>query len=167
MKSLWIMVDIESDGPCSGLYSMIEFGAVVCNDTSKTFHGKLQPISENYVQEALNVTGYTREQTLAFNDPEHVMKKFNEWLISLNAKPMFISDNNGFDWQFINYYFWKYLNGNPFGFSSTNLGSLYKGVVKDMFKNFKHLRETKHDHNPVNDAIGNVEAFNKVLKLMK
>jgi hypothetical protein len=48
---------------------------------------------------------------------------------------------------------------NPFGFSSTNLGSLYKGLEADMFANFKHLRRTKHDHNPVNDAKGNAEAL--------
>jgi hypothetical protein len=28
-----------------------------------------------------------------------------------------------------------------------------------MFANFKHLRRTKHDHNPVNDAKGNAEAL--------
>jgi hypothetical protein len=31
---------------------------------------------------------------------------------------------------------------NPFGFSSTNPGSLYKGLVRDTSKNVKHLRHT-------------------------
>ena len=51
---------------------------------------------------------------------------------------MFVSDNNGFDWQFVNWYFHAFLGENPFGHSSTNLGSLYKGLVKDFKKNFKH-----------------------------
>ena len=72
---------------------------------------------------------------------------------------MFISDNNGFDWQFINWYFHRFLAHNPFGFSSTNLGSLYKGLVKDTSQNFKHLRKTKHTHKPVDDAMGNAEAL--------
>lgn len=72
---------------------------------------------------------------------------------------MFISDNNGFDWQFINWYFHHFLSHNPFGFSSTNLGSLYKGLVRDTSKNFKHLRKTAHTHDPVDDAGGNAEAF--------
>jgi hypothetical protein len=29
---------------------------------------------------------------------------------------------------------------------------------------WKKLRITKHDHNPVNDAMGNVEAFERILK---
>jgi hypothetical protein len=48
---------------------------------------------------------------------------------------------------------------NPFGHNSDDLGSLYKGVVKDMRKNFEHLRVTRHTHNPVDDAIGNAEAL--------
>jgi hypothetical protein len=39
------------------------------------------------------------------------------------------------------------------------LGSLYKGLVKDTKKNFKHLRRSKHTHNPVDDARGNAEAL--------
>jgi len=39
------------------------------------------------------------------------------------------------------------------------LGSLYKGIVKDTTKNFKHLRKTKHTHHPVDDAKGNAEAL--------
>ena len=49
------------------------------------------------------------------------------------------------------------VGGSPF--SSQNLGSLYKGMEKDTSKNFKHLRQTKHTHNPVDDAKGNAEAL--------
>ena len=71
----------------------------------------------------------------------------------------FISDNNGYDWQFINWYFHHFTGANPFGFSSANLGSLYKGLVGNMRDNFKHLRKTKHTHHPVDDAKGNAEAL--------
>jgi hypothetical protein len=40
-----------------------------------------------------------------------------------------------------------------------NLGSFYKGLIRDTFKNFKHLRKTKHTHHPVDDAKGNAEAL--------
>lgn len=58
----------------------------------------------------------------------------------------------------MNSYHW-FLGKNPFGFSSTNLGSLYKGRVGDVTKNFKHLRRTAHTHHPVDDAKGNAEAM--------
>ena len=75
------------------------------------------------------------------------------------APPVSPPINNGFDWQFINWYFHHFLLDNPFGFSSTNLDSLYKGLVRDTRKNFKHLRRTAHTHDPVEDARGNAEAF--------
>lgn len=157
----YIMVDVEADGPIPGEYSMVSFGAVVvADDLSRTFYGRLQPVSEKWVPEALKVSGFSREDTLEFTRPEEVMAEFRDWLkANSKGRPAFISDNNGFDWQFINWYFHHFLGENPFGFSSTNLGSLYKGIVKDVFQNFKHLRRTAHTHHPVDDARGNAEAL--------
>ncbi len=157
----YVMVDVEADGPIPGDYSMISFGAVIVEPgLSRTFYGKLKPISDKFVPEALAVSGFTREECLTFAAPETVMKQFQEWLSSqCKSRLLFVSDNNGFDWQFINWYFHHFLGRNPFGFSSTNLGSLYKGMEKDTFVNFKHLRRTKHTHHPVDDARGNAEAL--------
>lgn len=157
----YVMVDIESDGPIPGDYSMVCFGAVVVEpNLNRTFYGKLKPISEHFTSDALAISGFTREECLEFDDPKSVMVDFADWLNS-NCKPRmkFISDNNGFDWQFINWYFHHFTGTNPFGYSSTNLGSLYKGMQQDTFINFKHLRKTKHTHNPVDDALGNAEAL--------
>lgn len=107
---MYIMVDVEADGPCPGLFSMISFGAVVVEpELNRTFYGQLSPISENWQPEALAVFGHSREETLQFPFPKETMERFVSWLEALKAdRLMFISDNNGFDWQFINYYFWKY-----------------------------------------------------------
>ena len=156
-----IMVDVEADGPIPADFSMISFGAVIVDDQlDKTFYGQLKPVSDHWRPDALKVSGFTREQTLGFSDPKLVMQNFKEWIANNSqGRPLFYSDNNGFDWQFINWYFIHYLDDNPFGFSSTNLGSLYKGMVNDVFKNFKHLRKTAHTHHPVDDARGNAEAL--------
>jgi hypothetical protein len=157
----YIMVDVESDGPIPGDYSMISFGAILVEENlDKTFYGKLKPIANQFVPDALAVSGYTREETLLFDDPATVMEQFSKWIKDVvKDRPVFISDNNGFDWMFICWYFHHFTGSNPFGHSSQNLGSLYKGLVKDVFQNFKHLRKTKHTHNPVDDARGNAEAL--------
>ena len=50
----YIMVDIESDGPIPGDYSMICFGAVVVEEgLNKTFYGQLKPISDMFIPETL------------------------------------------------------------------------------------------------------------------
>src|SRR3989338_2800792 len=162
----YVMVDIEADGPIPGDYSMICFGVIVVEPSlSKTFYGKLKPISEKWFPDSLKVSGFSREETLNFDDPKAVMESFDQWVTeSSQGRPIFISDNNGFDWQFVNWYFLHFLYKNPFGHSSMNLGSLYKGLARDTFKNFKHLRKTKHTHHPVDDAKGNAEAFLEMIE---
>lgn len=157
------MVDVEADGPCPGLYSMIEVAAINCDDPTHRFEAKLKPITDLWQPEALKSISRTRGETFNADDPLVVMHAFATFLSQFD-QPMFISDNNGFDWQFVNYYFWFFLNRNPFGHSSTNLNSLYKGYVKNTRKNCKHLRKTKHTHNAIDDAMGNVEAFNTFRK---
>jgi hypothetical protein len=160
----FFMIDIEADGPIPGDYSMISFGAILVNEAlDQTFYGQLKPISEKYIPDALAVSGFSREETEQFAEPTEVMQNFENWLKSVGkGRPMFISDNNGFDWMFVCWYFHHFLGRNPFGYSSQNLGSLYKGLVKDTFQNFKHLRKTAHTHHPVDDAKGNAEAFLKM-----
>lgn len=160
----WFMVDVEADGPIPGDYSMVELGVVVVRRGTilDTFHGKLRPLpGAKWLDDALKVVGYSHEHTETFDDPLLVMQQFEEWVRRVNQgnRPMFVSDNNGFDWGFVNWYLHHFLGRNPFGHSSTNLGSLYKGIVRDFSQNFKHLRRTKHTHNPVDDAMGNAEAM--------
>ena len=103
----YIMVDIESDGPIPSDFSMISFGAILVDEVlDKTFYGKLKPISENWIPEALAVSGHSREETLEFDEPKIVMENFSKWIKeNCNDRPIFISDNNGFDWMFICWYF--------------------------------------------------------------
>jgi hypothetical protein len=157
----WVMVDVEADGPIPGDYSMVCLGAVLVREgLGETFYGRLRPISDKWVPAALAVSGFTREETLAFDEPAAVMRGFAAWLAaSAGKRPLFVSDNNGFDWQFVNWYFWHFTGANPFGHSSANLGSLYKGLMRDTFQGFKHLRRTAHTHHPVDDAKGNAEAL--------
>lgn len=158
----YIVVDVESDGEFPEMYtgySMVCFGAIIVEPTlSKTFYGKVKPISNYYKPDALSISGFSREEHLKFDDPLDVMTRFETW-IKENSKgrPIFISDNLAYDWQFINYYFHKYLHRNPFGYSGRRIGDLYCGMKMDSFIKWKHLRKTNHDHNPVNDAKGNAE----------
>lgn len=162
----YIMVDIEANGPIPGDYSMIALGAVVVDENlDKTFLDYLKPISPNFDPESLSITGFTHEQTLDFNDPAQVMKNFEFWIKEHTWDlPMFISDNNGYDFMFVCWYFYHFLGRNPFGHTSTNLGSLYKGLVRNVRRNFKHSYKPKHTHNPLEDAIANAKAFLQMSK---
>ncbi len=73
----YFMVDIEADGPIPGDYSMICFGAVIVEPSlQRTFYGRLKPTTDLWITEALNVSGFTRKETLSFDDPKAVMRQF-------------------------------------------------------------------------------------------
>lgn len=159
----YIVVDVESDNQSPAVGSMVCFGAVLVKDVSQTFYGETKPIGDNWDPKALSISGFSREDHLKFDEPKKVMEEFAKWLENVSeGRPIFISDNPAFDWQWINFYFYKYLGKNPFGFSARRIGDLYCGLVKDSRKNWewkRNFRKTSHDHNPVNDAIGNAEAL--------
>uniref|UniRef100_A0A7S2W9B0 Exonuclease domain-containing protein n=1 Tax=Mucochytrium quahogii TaxID=96639 RepID=A0A7S2W9B0_9STRA len=156
-------VDVEADGPIPGEndYSMVSFGAVIVEEgLTRTFYGKLRPISDKFIPEALAVSKHSREETMQFPEPAATMQEFADWInANKSGRAFLFSDNNGFDAMFISWYFHHFLGENPFGHSSTNISSLYKGMEKSVFVNHKRLRKTKHTHHPVDDAKGNAEAL--------
>jgi len=67
----YVMVDVESDGPAPGLFSMVCFGAILVTPAlDQTFYGQLAPISERWIPEALAISGFSREQHAGFRDPK-------------------------------------------------------------------------------------------------
>ncbi len=157
----YFVVDIESDGPIPPKFSMVCLGAVLVEPGLKrTFYGRTKPISNEWDPKALSISGFSREEHNTFDDPAEVIKSFSEW-VTTNSKgrPIFMSDNLAYDWQWINYYTHIYCGKNPFGYSGRRIGDLYCGLVKDASAPWKHLRQTTHDHNPVQDAIGNAEVL--------
>ncbi len=150
-KRMYVFVDCEG-GPAPGIGGGLrEFGAVIAHNRA-TFHGVIKL--------------YTTRVT----DPEkerEVFLDFNGWLTyhsKLYGRPVFVSDNPAYDWQFINEAFHRILRHNPFGHSARRIGDFYAGTMGDWAKTqeWKRYRITEHDHNPVNDAMGNLEAWERI-----
>lgn len=162
---LLISTDVEANGPFPGVdtgYSMYELGAVVVEPgLTRTFFGQLRPISPNFDREALHAVGRTHAQTLEYPSPIITMRNFDRWLceVAQGQEIRFVSDNNGYDWQFVNYYSWYFLKHNRFGHTSWNMGNLARGAARDLRFDWKQLRRTPHTHHPVDDARGNAEAL--------
>jgi DNA polymerase III epsilon subunit-like protein len=159
-----VVVDIEANGGIIGKNSMISFAAVIVEQGLKrTFYREIKPISDSYTPEALAVTGFTHEQTKKFMDPMIAMQEFDQWLYeNIDGRPIFWSDNNGFDAAWINYYFLSFTSKNPFGHSSRRIGDFAAGIELDLKYQWKWLRKKsgfKHTHNALDDAKGNAFAL--------
>jgi len=168
-------VDVEADGPIPGDFSMLSFGAVKVNENLHTIFisGAIRTISPFHNADAIKSIGLSEQDYIAKyailgKDPASVMKQFYDWIVdnNENGRPIFISDNNGFDWMFICWYFHHFLKYNPFGYSSRRIGDIYCGLVKDMRAKWKHLRKTEHTHDPIMDATGNAEVILHMLNNM-
>lgn len=162
----YFSVDVEANGPCPGLYSMVSFGMVRLDRELKTrFFAQLAPLAgANAVQEAYSVIGITPQEHWMYPSPHQAMLDAADWLKENNTTyhPQLISDNPAFDWQFINYYFCAALGpkGNPFGYSARRIGDIYSGLMKNGNEQnaWKRFRRAAHTHHPVDDALGNAEA---------
>ena len=68
-----------------------------------------------------------REETFHGVDcTEETFRRFREWLDP--RKPVvFVSDNPGYDFQWINFYFWRYFGMNPFGHSGRRVADFTRG----------------------------------------
>ena len=132
-----IIVDCEGVNWVTG--TLREFGAVEF-ETRATFHGK--------------------------DANKETLEAFVEWMRPFGSNPCMVSDNPCYDGGGMNMIFWRQLGYNPFGHSARRIGDFYAGLEHDFYKTqeWKKLRVTPHDHNPVNDALGNVEAFAKLLR---
>ena len=144
-----IFVDCEAEGPCPVIGQLKEFGAVEYK-SQQAFHGVLVEDGCLTLTEGL----------------KDIFQKFEQWLNQFKGRPIFVSDNPAFDWQWINYEFHRLLGRNPFGHSARRISDFYAGLNKDfsMSQGWKKWRKTPHDHNPVHDALGNVEAFKRMVE---
>jgi len=165
------IIDVESDGPVPSLNSMVCFGAVRvdidADQLTTTFYGQTKPLEgAESIPESLSISGFSKEQHKTFPEPAVTMWEFSVWLQKTNigGRPIMFSDNLAYDWQWINYYFHRYLGNNPFGYSGRRISDLYCGLVKDLRAPWKHLRITPHTHNPVDDAKGNAEVLIHMIK---
>lgn len=140
--SKFIFVDCEGNGrPSPATGRMTEFGAVELK-TRETFHGH--------------------------GDSKATFELFRDWIhkVCNGERAVFVSDNPAYDWQWINYGFDQHGMQNPFGHSARRISDFYAGLRNNWYdtQTWKRLRVTPHDHNPVHDALGNVEAFDRLLK---
>lgn len=185
MNTRIFLVDVESTGPSPARSVMTEFG-VVDFETRAWFHGHLWDFKPTPGNEALPIAvgrnpGYTAflEGNPDYNGERYSPPKSNgtyekfvfteltEWMADVGdfARPVFVSDNPGWDFMWMAYGFDSLGLHNPFGHSSRRIGDFAAGLAGkwNQQTKWKSLRETRHTHNPVDDAMGNAEALAKLL----
>lgn len=186
-SEVYISVDIETDGPVPGRYSMLSMGlvAVATYDGSRierltprahAAYWELQPVSEEFDSEALAVNGLDRERLRRSGmEPREAMMAAHRWVteVAQERRPVLVAYPVAFDWLFLHWYFVTYCGASPFGHGTCiDIRSLYVGVTGSTFgASSKGNVATElqprsaHTHHALDDAIEQGELFVNVLEL--
>jgi hypothetical protein len=176
LPEIYIAVDVEADGPIPGPYSMIAIGMSVVGMPDKIFYSEIKPISDQFVPEALAVSGLDRDGLIK-NAPtaEQVIKQAYDWVNSLRkiGRPVFLAGPAVWDGMFVHWYFIKYLGKSPFGStgSGIDLRSYWMGLKgcewvdsrKGKIKFELNLEGLPHTHHAGDDAKELAKVFEEIL----
>lgn len=178
------VVDVEATSPTPMTGVMTEFAAVHVI-TGAAFYAHLYDFTPHPDIPALPVVVLNDDGTPRSNpywdihtDPkltarrgrhprlDRVVTELEAWLKGFNGiSPRLVSDNNGFDAMWLNCFTDQQAGKLLFGHSSRRIGDFYAGVSGEWSNQsaWKKLRQTKHTHDPLDDARGNAEALRVIL----
>ena len=171
----YISVDIETAGPYPSDYAMLSIGACTVMHPRHTFYVELKPDRMNYDSKAFEIHKLSLEELqITGKKPREALLEFEKWLIKTvpdGEQPLFVAFNAAFDWMFINDYFYRYLNRNPFGHSAIDMKAVYMGCngVPWSSTSMKNLQLREYEvhplsHNALNDAVDQADIFEAILK---
>lgn len=163
-----ISFDTEASGPSPVTADIVSIGLVVVDGKfDRTFFGEARPMNLHYDPGAYKAIGVTREQHESYEMSQiELAFALNKWATDLGGgRHTLVSDNPAFDWQFVAALFAYAGIKNPFGHSARRIGDFAAGLSGNWQQSqvWKKLRDTKHTHNPVDDAKGNAEALWKLM----
>ena len=183
-NQIYVIVDIETDGPVPGLYSMLSIGAVASTASKEvgSFYRKVLPY-DKAGQDPDTMDWWKtqpeawKEVTTGATQPEIVMREFCDWVKSLGAVPVFVAHPVAFDYTFVGWYLHRFLKEDPFighggGQRILDLGSFTAGKLNlplsrarrsQLAPSFR-VGMPEHSHKAIDDARGYGVILRNVLK---
>lgn len=183
----YFSVDVETDGPIPGPYSMLSFAIVFAGTYDGTlfkrplnyesvFYQELKPISSEYEPEAMSVNGLNRDALLEFGtDPAIALTDAANWINyqCAGASPVLVAFPLSFDWTWLYWYFIRFSKvGSPFNHSrcfDIKTAISVKSRIPISASGRRNiplqLRSSKnHTHHAIDDAIEQAEVFANVFE---
>jgi hypothetical protein len=183
---IYFSVDIESDGPIPGAFSMLALAlvAVATFDGERferraaptdTRYWELMPISERFEADAMTVNGLDRVRLLHEGMPaSQVMREADLWVrnVAGDRRAVLVAYPAAFDWSFVHWYFSSFVGSSPFGHGTCiDIRSLYIGASGSTYdrsskSHLPHelLPHSPHTHNALDDAIEQGELFSNLFE---
>jgi DNA polymerase III epsilon subunit-like protein len=171
MTETLISVDVEASGPIPWRYSMLSLGACLVDDPTDELYLEFQPVTDEFVAEAVAVSGLDLAKLQVDGSPPAVgMTRFAEWLVRFEC-PVFVGFNASFDWAFVNHYFIEYgpAARNPFGIGAVDIKAYAMGRLNATWNDTRSSRlaarlgkTNPSAHNALEDAQQQADLFRAI-----
>lgn len=179
MNEVYVSVDIESDGPIPGDYSMLSLGAAAFAPNGEqlgSFSVNLQLLpgakADPDTMEfwAKNKIAYeaTRQDMV---EPRQATEQFVSWVNDLSGKPVFVGYPATFDFLFTYWYIKHFGYDSPFSFSALDIKTYACAMMKTEYrqstkKNMpkRWFPATPHTHVALDDAVEQGQLFINMLR---
>jgi hypothetical protein len=168
MTEIYISTDVETDGPIPGPHSMLSIGAAAYTADKRllsTFSANLETLPDAMGHPETMAWWTTQPEAWAacrsdLEAPEAAMKRYVEWIESLEGKPVFVAYPVGFDFLFAYWYLMRFVGRSPFSHSALDMKTFAMAVLrKDYRASTKRnmprhwFDERPHSHVALDDAI--------------
>jgi DNA polymerase III alpha subunit (gram-positive type) len=142
-SEVYIVTDIEADGPIPGPNSMLSFGSIAYlgHKTSVAeFTANLEtlPLAASHP----DTMAWWKTQPTAWQacrqdlePPESAMRRYLKWLKDLPARPVFVAYGATFDFMFVYWYLIHFTGQSPFGNTALDIKTLALAVNGSLFSN--------------------------------
>lgn len=183
-QPVYIVVDIETDGPAPALHSMLSIGAVATTDTEELgeFYRKLIPLPE--ASQDPQTMDWWKSQPEAWQEvttdaqPAHVVvEEFLDWVAGFGDNVIFVAQPIGFDYVFVRWYLWRFGGRCPFqrlseGYEATldissfiagKYGLSLKQSTRRQLPDWMKQGMPHHSHNALEDARGYAVILRNIL----
>jgi len=184
MSNVYLSLDIESDGPIPGLYSMRELGAVAFDYTGRVldkFSVCLLPLKEAHENPETIVfwqkfpVVWKRIQDSSIK-PIEAIAQFDQWLrkVQMQGKITCICWPASFDFPYVAYYLWRFTGECILGHSCLDIKTMLCDLIGEYHKFLGKRKlpdscrvEVKHTHCALDDALEQGMIFFKLREAMK
>jgi hypothetical protein len=185
MNEIYVSTDVETDGPCPGLNSMLSLGSVALLPDG-TIHGNF---AANLIelpearQDSDTMEWWATQPDVwaaARHNPQKprvIIPEYVRWVEGLPGKPVFVGFPAGFDFTWVYWYCHKFASHSPFGWGAIDMKTLawatlkkrqgYRKATKKAWPKAWLPTDLPHTHVAHDDAMEQGYSFMRMRKAME
>ena len=179
---IYIVVDIEADGPIPGPHSMLSLAAVACRAEGEMlgeFTANLETLPGATADPVTTAwwAGFPeawRAARVNSRAPTLVINEFQDWVNAFPGKPVFVGYPAGFDFMFVQWYLLRLTGRTPFRHAALDIKTLamvhlhsdYRNAVKSRLPP-QWTAGLPHTHVALDDAREQCALFVQLMRALQ